>query len=106
MTAKKKEEGHKEDGVFVPIFASIPQRLIETMILHPDFDYEAEELAEITCTTDSELHLHLNAFLRYEIIEITQVNPRRFKFNADSPVGTLLNQLAFKLADLDLPALF
>lgn len=100
-----KKEG-KEESPLRLIFGNTPQiRMLETLVLHPDCDYDPYELAEISEVSDMVTMLSHKALLMdYQILKETRLknNLQRYALDKDSPTGKLLNDLAFKLADVTL----
>lgn len=97
-----------EESPMRAIFGPHPQvKVIETLVLHPEFEYNLTELAEsaeISKTTIFELK---DKLLHYRIIKPTKKVGRiqLYQFDKDSPVGKLLNSLSYKLADIDVDLL-
>lgn len=101
---KRKMEEEKEESPLRAIFGNTPQtRMIETLVLHPDCDYDPYELAEISEVPNMTTILSYKALLMdYQIMEETRIknNIQRYALDKDSPTGKLLNTLAFKLAEI------
>ena len=97
----------KEESPLRSIFGNTPQtRMIETLVLHPDCDYELYELAEIAEAPDAVMKSQWALLMDYQILKETRIkkNVQRYAFYKDSPTGKLLNALAFKLADVTIEA--
>lgn len=94
----------KEESPLRSIFGNTPQtRMVEMLVLHPDFDYDTQELAEISEAPDIlTMMSHQALLVHYQILKETVIkdNVQRYAFDKDSPTGKLLNELAFKLADI------
>lgn len=104
VTEGKKEE--KEESPFRLIFGNTPEtRMIETLVLHSDCDYDLYELAEISEVSNLMTTLSYETLLMdYQILKATRVknDKQRYALDKNSPTGKLLNDLAFKLADVTL----
>lgn len=90
------------------IFGSHPQvKVIETLLLHPDFEYNLTELAESAEVSKATIFELKEKLLHYGIIKPTKKVGRiqLYTFDKHSPVGKLLNALSFKLADIDIDLL-
>jgi hypothetical protein len=102
VTEGKKMEDEEESPLRA-IFGNTPQtRMIETLVLHSDCDYDLYELAEISEAPDMVAMMSHKALLMdYQIMKETVIknNVQRYALDKDSPTGKLLNDLAFKLAD-------
>ena len=97
-----------EESPLRAIFGSHPQvKIVETLVIHPDFDYSLIELAENAEVPKAMVFALKDKFLHYQIMKPTMNVGRiqRYKFNENSPVGKLLNSLSFKLADIDIELL-
>ncbi len=97
-----------EESPLRAIFGSHPQvKIVETLVIHPDFDYSLIELAENAEVSKAMVFALKDKFLHYKIMKPTRKVERlqRYKFNENSPVGKLLNSLSFKLADIDIELL-
>lgn len=97
----------KNESPLRAIFGNTPQaRMIETLVLHPDCDYELYELAEIAEASDAVMRSQWALLIDYQILKETRIkkNVQRYAFDKDSPTGKLLNALAFKLADVTIEA--
>lgn len=94
----------KEESPLISIFGNIPQaRIIETLVLHQDCDYDLSELAEISKIPDMAVMLaHKVLLIDYKIMKETRMKngTQRYGLDKDSPTGKLLNAIAFKLADV------
>lgn len=90
------------------IFGSHPQvKVIETLLLHPDFEYNLTELAECAGVSKATVFNLKEKLLHYGIVKPTKKVGRiqLYKFDKHSTVGGLLNSLSFKLADIDVESL-
>lgn len=90
------------------IFGSHPQvRVIETLLLHPGFEYNLTELAENAGVSKATIFELKEKLLHYGIMKPTKKVGRiqLYKFDKHSTVGELLNSLSFKLADIDIDLL-
>lgn len=86
------------------IFGSHPQvKVIETLVLHPDFEYNLTELAESAEVSKATMFELRDKLLHYGVMKPTKKvgHIRLYKFDKESPVGRLLNSLSYKLADID-----
>jgi hypothetical protein len=94
----------KEESPLRAIFGNTPQtRMIETLVLHSDCDYDLYELAEISEVPNLMTTLAYETLLMdYQILKATRVknDKQLYALDKDSPTGKLLNSLAFKLADI------
>ena len=94
-----------EESPLQAVFGTYPQvKIVETFVLHPDFDYNLAELAENAEVSRSTVFALKDKLLHYGIMKPTKKVGRiqLYKFDKDSPVGKLLNTLSFKLADIDI----
>jgi len=90
------------------IFGVHPQvKVVETLLLHPDFEYNLTELAECAEVSKATIFELKEKLLHYGIMKPTKKVGRiqLYKFDRHSPVGELLNALSFKLADIDIDLL-
>lgn len=103
VTEGKKREDEEESPLRA-IFGNTPQtRMIETLVLHPDCDYDLYELAEISEVPNMMTTLSYETLLMdYQILKATRIknDKQSYALDKDSPTGKLLNALAFKLADI------
>ncbi|RJS68856.1 hypothetical protein CW713_08080 [Methanophagales archaeon] len=97
-----------EESPMQAIFGNHPQvKIIETLVLHPDFDYNLTELAENAEVSRATVFALKDKLLHYGVMKPTKKVGRiqLYRFNKDSPTGKLLNTLSFKLADIDIDLL-
>ncbi len=97
-----------EDNPMRAIFGFHPQvKVIETLVLHPDFEYNLTELAESAEVSKAMMFELKDKLLHYGIMKPTKKVGRiqLYQFYKDSPVGKLLNSLSYKLADIDIDLL-
>ena len=90
------------------IFGSHPQvKIIETLLLHPDFEYNLTELAGCSEVSKATIFELKDKLVHYGIIKPTRKvgHIQLYKFNKESAVGKLLNSLSFKLAEIDIDVL-
>jgi hypothetical protein len=82
-------------------------KIVETFVLHFDFDYNLAELAENAEVSRSTVFALKDKLLHYGIMKPTKKVGRiqLYKFDKDSPMGKLLNTLSFKLAGIDIDLL-
>ncbi|MEE8168842.1 MAG: hypothetical protein V3T58_08240 [Candidatus Hydrothermarchaeales archaeon] len=82
-------------------------KIIETLLLHSDFEYNLTELAESAEVSKASVFELKERLLHYGILKPTKKVGRiqLYRFNKESPVGKLLNTLSFKLADIDIEML-
>ena len=94
----------KEESLLRLIFGNTPEtRMIETLVLHPDCDYDLYELAEISEVSNLMTTLSYQTLLMdYQILKATRIknNKQLYALDKDSPTGKLLNAIAFKLAEI------
>jgi|GEM_PF-2450368 len=94
-----------EESPVQAIFGSHPQvKIIETLLLHPDFEYNLTELAECSDVSKATIFELKEKLLHYGILKPTKKvgHIQLYKFNKESPVGKLLNTLSYKLAEIDI----
>lgn len=97
-----------EESPMRAIFGPHPQvKVIETLVLHPDFEYNLTELAESADISKATIFGLRDKLLHYGIMKPTKKVGRiqLYKFDKSSPVGKLLNSLSYKLADIDIDLL-
>jgi hypothetical protein len=97
-----------EESPMRAIFGPHPQvKVIETLVLHPDFEYNLTELAESAEISKATIFELRDKLLHYGIMKPTKKVGRiqLYKFDKSSPVGKLLNSLSYKLADIDIDLL-
>ena len=90
------------------IFGPHPQvKVVETLLLHPDFEYNLTELAESAGVSKATIFELKEKLIHYGIMKPTKKVGRiqLYKFDKHSSVGKLLNALSFKLADIDIELL-
>ncbi len=93
-----------EESPMRAIFGVHPQvKVVETLLLHPDFEYNLTELAESAEVSKATIFELRDKLLHYGIMKPTKKVGRiqLYQFDKDSPAGKLLNSLSIKLADID-----
>jgi hypothetical protein len=94
----------EEERPLRAIFGNTPLvRIVETLVLHPGFDYELSDLAAIAGVREMRtIVLQKTILIDYHIMKEVREgeNIRRYGFNKDSPTGKLLNSFVFKLAEI------
>lgn len=97
-------EKEEEERPLRAIFGNTPLvRIVETLVLHPGFDYELSDLAAIAGVREMRtIVLQKTILMDYQIMKEVRAgdNNRRYGFNKDSPTGKLLNSFVFKLAEI------
>jgi len=97
-----------EESPMRAIFGVHPQvKVVETLLLHPEFEYNLTELAESAEVSKATIFELKDRLLHYGIIKSTKKVGRiqLYQFDRGSPVGKLLNSLSLKLADIDVDLL-
>ena len=85
------------------IFGDTAQlRIVETLVLHPDFDYSLDELAEIANVSNLDMTTQEHILLDYQLMRrsVIKNNMQRYIFEKNSPAGKALNLFMFMLADI------
>jgi len=97
-----------EETPLQALFGTHPQvKVIETLMLHSDFEYNLTELAESSEVSRSTVFGLRDKLLHYKIIRPTKKVGRIQLYTLDtkSPTGKLLNELSLRLVDTDVEQL-
>jgi len=97
-----------EESPFQGIFGTHPQvKVIETLVLHSDFEYNLTELAESANVSKATIFDLKDRLLHYQILRPTKKvgHIQLYQFDGKSPAGKLLNSLSLKLEDIDVELL-
>lgn len=100
-----KKEMAKEESPLEAIFRNLAYvKIVDTLVSHSDCEYTLIELAESADVQPSWVSMQKDVLLHYNIMKPTSIvnTEQRYQFNKKSPVGMLLNDLSFKLADIDI----
>ncbi|MDI6859386.1 MAG: hypothetical protein QMC85_02700 [Methanocellales archaeon] len=89
----------------IAIFGDHPEiRIIDTLVAHPDSEYNLSELAECADVSKTSVFKLKDRLLHYGVMKPTKIVGRitLYKFNDKSPTGKLLDEFTWKLADTDI----